>query len=297
MSPTPRTLAGIAIALAAVLCFATLDTTTKYVSLSLPVLLALWFRYMFQAVATTVVMWPLVGRRLFQTEHPKYQCLRGALLVQTSMLAFFSLKYLPVGEFTAIVMLTPLVITLFARSQLGETVSRLRWLLVIGGFVGTLIIIRPGHDDFSWAMLMPLALVASNAGFQLLTSKLAQTEDAMTMQFYGGWVGALLSSLALPFVWQPIASWGLWGALVLLGVMATIGHLLLTLAYSRAPASTLTPFLYFQIGFAMLGGYLVFGHVPDSWALLGMLLIALCGAAGAWLTLKDSRLRIEPVES
>ncbi len=297
MSPAPRTLAGIAISLAAVVCFATLDTTTKYVSLSLPVLLALWFRYMFQAVATTVLMLPLRGRRLFQTAHPKYQCLRGALLVQTSMLAFFSLKYLPVGEFTAIVMLTPLVITLLARSQLGETVSKLRWLLVIGGFVGTLIIIRPGHDDFSWAMLMPLALVASNAGFQLLTSKLAQTEDAMTMQFYGGWVGALLSSLALPFVWQPIASWGLWGALVLLGVMATIGHLLLTLAYSRAPASTLTPFLYFQIGFAMLGGYLVFGHVPDGWALLGMLLIALCGAAGAWLTLKDSRLRIEPVES
>ena len=297
MSPTPRTLAGIAIALAAVLCFATLDTTTKYVSLSLPVLLALWFRYMFQAVATTVVMLPLVGRRLFQTQHPKYQLLRGALLVQTSMLAFFSLKYLPVGEFTAIVMLTPLVITLFARSQLGETVSLLRWLLVGGGFIGTLIIIRPGHEDFSWAMLMPLALVASNAGFQLLTSKLAQTEDAMTMQFYGGWVGALLSSLALPFVWQPIVSWDLWGALVLLGGMATIGHWLLTLAYSRAPASTLTPFLYFQIGFAMLGGYLVFGHVPDGWAQLGMLLIALCGAAGAWLTLKDNRLRIEPVES
>lgn len=235
-------------ALASVACFASLDTTTKYVSLTVPVLMALWFRYMFQAMATTVVMLPVLGRRLFRTAHPRYQCLRGVLLLVTSMFAFFSLKYMPVGEFTAIVMITPLVITLLAATQLGEKVSKLRWLLVVGGFVGTLTIIRPGREAFNWAMLMPLGLVATNAWFQVLTSKLAKTENPVTMHFYSGWVGTLLASLALPFVWVPLSSWTQWAGLVFMGLMGTVGHFLLILSYGRAPAATLTPFLYAQIG-------------------------------------------------
>lgn len=297
MSRHQQALAGIALVVAAVACFATLDTTTKYVCLSVPVLFALWFRYMFQAVATTAVMLPLIGRRLFRTAHPKYQCLRGVLLLLTSMFAFFSLKYMPVGEFTAIVMITPLVITLLAATQLGEKVSLLRWLLVAGGFIGTITIIRPGPDAFNWAMLMPLGLVATNAWFQVLTSKLAKTEDPVTMHFYSGWVGALLASLALPFVWVPLSTWSQWGGLVLMGIMGMVGHFLLILAYGRAPAATLTPFLYVQIGFAMLGGWLVFSHVPDGWSMLGILMIAVCGAAGAWLTVRESRVLIEPVEA
>jgi drug/metabolite transporter (DMT)-like permease len=292
-----QALAGVVMAVASVACFATLDTTTKYVSLTVPVLMALWFRYMFQAMATTVVMLPVLGRRLFRTAHPRYQCLRGVLLLVTSMFAFFSLKYMPVGEFTAIVMITPLVITLLAATQLGEKVSKLRWLLVVGGFVGTLTIIRPGHEAFNWAMLMPLGLVATNAWFQVLTSKLAKTENPVTMHFYSGWVGTLLASLALPFVWVPLSSWTQWAGLVFMGLMGTVGHFLLILAYGRAPAATLTPFLYAQIGFAMLGGWIVFSHVPDGWSMLGILLIAVCGAAGAWLTVRESRVLIEPVEA
>jgi drug/metabolite transporter (DMT)-like permease len=164
-------LAGIGLALAAVACFATLDTTTKYISVGVPVLMALWFRYLFQAVATTLVVLPLKrGLSVLRTAHPKFQCLRGVLLLLTSLFAFFSLKYMPVGEFTAIVMITPLVITLLAATQLKEVVSPLRWALVVGGFVGTMIIIRPGSDDFSWTLLLPLGLVASNAWFQVLTS-------------------------------------------------------------------------------------------------------------------------------
>ncbi|MES2974824.1 MAG: DMT family transporter [Pseudomonadota bacterium] len=297
VSRSPNALAGIALTIAAVACFAVLDTTTKYISLSVPLLMALWFRYMFQAVATTVAVLPVRGLALLKTAHPKYQCLRGVLLLLTSLFAFFSLKYMPVGEFTAIVMITPLVITLLAATALKERVSLLRWALVAGGFTGTMVIIRPGADDFDWTMLLPLGLVTCNAWFQTLTSKLAKTEDPVTMHFYTGWVGALVVTVTLPFVWVTLDSWTLWGALVMMGVMGTVGHFFLILAYQRAPAATLTPFLYCQIGFAMLGGWIVFSHVPDRLSMIGIIMIAVCGAAGAWLTVRESRVRVEPVES
>jgi drug/metabolite transporter (DMT)-like permease len=289
--------AGIALLVGAVACFAVLDTTTKVIANSVPLLMALWFRYAFQAVATTLAVLPSRGLSVLRTAHPKYQLLRGLLLLFTSLFAFYSLRHMPVGEFTAIVMITPLVITLLASLTLGERVSWLRWALVVGGFAGTIIIIRPDGDDFNWAMLLPLGLVICNAWFQILTSRLARTEDPLTMHFYTGWVGTLAASLALPFVWAALDSWTLWAGLALMGLMGTVGHFMMILAYGRAPVSTLTPFLYAQIGFAMLGGWIAFSHVPDRWSMLGMVMIAVCGATGAWLAVRQSRVLIEPVES
>lgn len=289
--------AGISLAIAALVCFAALDTTTKFVTTGVPLLMALWFRYMFQAVATTLAVLPVRGMALLRTAHSRYQLLRGVLLLLTSLFAFFSLKYMPVGEFTAIVMITPLVITLLAATALKERVSALRWFLVAGGFTGTMVIIRPGADTFSWTTLLPLGLVSCNAWLQVLTSRLARTEDPVTMHFYTGWVDAIVASLALPFVWTSLAHWYLWADLLLMGVLATIGHFMLILAYQRAPAATLTPFLYAQIAFAMLGGWIVFSHVPDHLSMIGIVMIAVCGAGGAWLTVRESRVMVEPVES
>ncbi len=297
MSRPASALTGIGLALSAMACFATLDTTTKYVSTSVPLLMALWFRYAFQAVATTLAVLPVRGRKAWRTAHPKFQLLRGALLLVSSLLAFFSLKYMPVAEFTAIVMIAPLVITLLASKSLGEKVSKTRWALVMGGFAGTLIIIRPGHDAFEWTALLPLGLVITNSWFQLLTSKLAKTEDPVTMHLYTGWVGTLLASVALPFVWEPLTSWTLWGWLSLMGLMATVGHFMLILAYRRAPAAAVTPYLYSQIGFAMLGGWLAFSYVPDQWSMIGMVMVAVFGAAGAWLAVRETRTPIIPPES
>lgn len=290
-------LGGIALLILAIACFAVLDTTTKVVSASVPVVMAMWFRYAFQAVATTAVMLPVRGLAMLRTAHPRFQCLRGVLLLTTSALAFFSLKHMPVGEFTAVVMITPLVITLLAALTLGERVSALRWVLVAGGFIGTLVIIRPGDGGFDWTLLLPLGLVASNAWFQILTSRMVKTEDPVTMQFYTGWAGTVIASAALPFFWTRLDSAALWAGVVFMGVMGTVGHFVMILAYAKAPVSTLTPFLYTQIAFAMLGGWLVFSHVPDQWSVLGMGLIAICGAAGAWLTVRESRVALQPTES
>ena len=284
-----QTLAGIGCVILSVACFAVLDTTVKHISVSISVLLALWFRYLIQAVFSTVFYLPNRGLQLFKTAHPKFQLVRGALLFVCSLSAFYGVKYLPVAEFTAIASITPLVVTLMAALTLGEKVRKLRWALVLGAFAGTMCIVRPGSQHFDWVLIFPLMLIVSNASFHLLTRKMTRTEDPVTMNILSGWVGTALGALALPFVWELPTDGFVWLQLLFMGGLATIGHYLLILAFSKAPATVLTPYFYTQIGFAMLGGWLVLDHVPDQWAMVGMGIVTLCGALGAWLTVRESR--------
>jgi drug/metabolite transporter (DMT)-like permease len=291
-------LTGIALTLGAVAFFATLDTATKLVLGAVPLMMALWFRYFFQAVVTTVVMVPRRGWAIWRTQRPGLQILRGLLLVSSSTVAFEALLHMPVAEFTAIVSLAPLLITVLAAWFFHERVSPLRWLLVAGGFSGAMIIIRPGAEQFSLVFLLPFLVLVANSLFQLLTSRMVRTEDPLTMHLYTGWVGTLVSSLALPWFWTEISlqSWALMG---LMGLSAAVGHFLLILAYERTPVATMAPYLYAQIAFAVIGGWLVFSHTPDGWSLMGMCVIAACGTTGAWLTMRQARqtrdaLAIEP---
>lgn len=292
-----RAALGILFLVLATACFAVLDTTVKVVGAYVSILVAVWFRYMFHAVAVSLFMLPIRGRRLLRTAHPRFQILRGLLLLMVSVLSFISVQYMPVGEFTAIILITPLVVTLLAALFLKERVSVLRWMLVVGGFTGALLVVQPGDAVIGWASLLPLAMVCIYAWFQILTSKMARTEDPMTMHFYTGWVGALVSSAVLPLVWQAMPDARTFALLCLVGLMGTVGHFLLILAFARAQASTLTPYLYAQIGFAMLSGWLVFEHIPGQWELTGMALIVLCGATASWLTARDRRLPVEPPEA
>lgn len=301
MAPSPaaesdRALQGIGLLVIAVACFAVLDTTVKYVGAFVPILVAVWFRYLFQALAVTALILPQRGRSLWQTEHPRFQMLRGALLLAVSGLSFLSLQHMPVGAFTAFVMTAPLVVTLLAAVFLKEQVSGLRWALVAGGFVGALLVVQPDQDIVGWASLIPIVMVFMYAWFQILTRKMALTEDPMTMHFYTGWVGALIASLAVPFVWQDLPDGRMLALLCLIGLMGTVGHFLLILAFARAPASALTPYLYAQIAFAMLCGWVVFGHVPAGMEVGGVVLIVLCGATASWLTARENRLPLTPPE-
>lgn len=282
-------LMGICLLLIADLCFATLDTTSKRVTMVVPLLMAVWARYFFQALLTTAVVLPLKGLAVLKTKHLPQQIVRGLLLVCVTGLAFASLQFMPVGEFTAIVMTVPLLVTLLAARTLGEHVPLRRVVLVCGGFLGTLIIVRPGTQVFGWTLLIPLALVLMNAAFQLLTSKMARTEDAMTTQFFTTWVGTAVASVPLAWFWVPVTDMQVWLELVLMGVSGCVGHFLLILAFERSPAGTLMPYMYAQIAFAMLGDWLVFQHVPDHYSMIGIGLIAVCGTAGGMLTLYEIR--------
>jgi drug/metabolite transporter (DMT)-like permease len=295
-APT-QTLAGIGFVVLSVACFAVLDTTTKHVSASVPLMLALWFRYLIQAFFSTVFFLPKRGMALFKTEHPKFQMVRGALLFGSSLCAFYGLKYMPVGEFTAIASITPLLVTIVAAMTLGEKVRKLRWALVLGAFIGTMIMVRPGTQHFDWILIFPLMLIITNGSFHLLTSRMAKTEDPITMNILTGWVGTALGACMLPFVWELPTDGLVWLQLLIMGSFATVGHYLLIMAFSKAPATVLTPYFYIQIGFAVLGGWLVFDHMPDHWTLVGMGVVAVCGALGAWLTVSESRVPVMPIES
>jgi drug/metabolite transporter (DMT)-like permease len=286
---SPTTLKGIGILLLALACFSFMDTFTKKVTAQAPILMVIWTRYLIQALVTTAFILPKMGRSVLITEHPWTQVSRGALLMLTTGLAVLSLQFLPVGEFSAIVMTTPLLVTLFASRWLGEHVSNTRIALVAGGFLGTLLIVRPGSSFFGWPMVFPLLLVVANAGFQLLTSKMAQTEKSMTTHFYSVWTGAVLSSVVVYWAWATIEDTQLWLEIIAIAVAGALGHFLLIVAFEKSPAATLMPYMYLQIGLSMLGGWLLFGHVPDHWSVLGIITIAACGLAGAMLTVVEAR--------
>lgn len=282
-APAAHRAGGIAFMVLALACFGVLDTITQGISALVPVVMVLWVRYVLQTVLTVGMLGPRLGWRLVRTGRPGLQVLRGLLLMTCSSIAFFSLRVMPVGEFTAIVMLTPLLLTVVAAVALHERISWLRWACVLGGLAGTLGVIRPGAGLFQWATLLPLLLVVCNTAFQVLTSRLTRTEDPGTTHFWTGCVGLLATSAALPLAWTALPP-SIWAALLLIGSFGALGHFLLIMAYSRAPVAVLTPYLYLQIAFAAAGGWLAFGHVPDGWSLSGIALIAGCGVFGTWLT-------------
>ena len=271
----------------AALCFAFLDTATKHATLLAPVLMLLWFRYVFQAVVTFALRFPVQKLRLLSTPNPRFQVLRGVLLLTTSACSFFGLQYLPVGEFTAMVMLSPLVATALAAWLLKNPVSQQRWLLMVAGLAGVLLVIRPGGQVFSWALLFPVLLVGTYAWFQVLTSRLSGEENPYTTHFYTGLVGALVMTPIAAFSWSTAALLAHWPWFVLIGFLGTFGHLMLIRAYMRASAPVLTPFLYTQIGFATLAGWLVFDHAPDALAWLGIAIIAASGVGNALLSARE----------
>lgn len=273
------------------LSFSVLDTTAKRVTEAVPPLMAVWVLFLVQTVASTTFVWARRGFGSLKTAHLPLHLLRGALLLAVQLLAIFSLMVLPVGEFTAMAMTTPLLVTLFAARVLGDHVSLLRLLLVAGGLTGTLIIVRPGSGTFGWELLLPMGLVAVNTVYQLLTSRMARTEDAVSTLVYTSLTAIALVTLALPWVWTPVSDPVIWLGLLLMGLAASSGNFLFILAFERAPAATLMPYMYLQIGFGILGGWLVFAHVPDHWALVGMALVAACGVAGGLLTLHETRAR------
>ena len=289
-----RTGAGVMLIVLAALCFAALDTSTKYATALAPVLMLLWFRYVFQAVVTFALRFPVQKMGLFATRNPRFQALRGVLLLITSACSFFGLQHLPVGEFTAMAMLSPLAATALAAWVLKDHVSQPRWLLMFVGLVGVMLVVRPGGQVFSWALLFPVLLVTTYGWFQVLTSRLSGEENPYTTHFYTGLVGAVVMSPIMVSSWNTAALLAHWPWFVLIGFLGTFGHLMLIRAFMRASAPALTPYLYTQIAFATLGGWLVFQHVPDALAWLGIAVIAASGVGNALLSAHElSRKRLE----
>ncbi|MCM2341305.1 DMT family transporter [Rhodoferax sp.] len=283
-----RQAGGIFLIILAALSFASLDTVTKHAIQLVPVLMLLWFRYAFQAVVTFALRFPVQKARLFVTPNPRFQMLRGVLLLITSACSFFGLQYLPVGEFTAMAMLSPMAAIAMAAWSLKNHVSPRRWVLMGLGLLGVLLVVRPGGQVFGWAVLFPVVLVTAYAWFQVLTSRLSGDENPYTTHFYTGLVGALVMTPIMLFSWDSAALLNYWYWFVVVGFLGTFGHLMLIRAFNRANAVVLTPYLYLQIAFATVLGWLVFRHVPDGLAWAGIAVIAASGVGNAMLSAREA---------
>lgn len=296
-----RPLLGVTLIVLMAACFATMDSTSRYLGRFMPVLVFFWARYVFQATVMALWLGATRGAAGFRSAHPRFQAVRGALLAATSTASFYGVQYMPVPEFTAINMLTPLLVIVLAAAWLHEPVTRLQKLLVLGGFIGALIVIRPGSGVLGWAVLFPLGGALTYASFQVLTRRLSGAESPTTTHFYTGLTGSLIltpvllaSGLDVPAILAAAQPQHV--ALMLgIGVLGTTGHLLLILALGMAPTATLMPFVYTQIAVATGLGWAIFGQWPDGWALLGMVVIAGCGAAGVWLNMRKAAQPLDPV--
>ena len=279
MDPSHPLRRALPLVLAAGVCFATLDATAKWLIQEHALFLVIWARYTGQALVVTPIAWSRGGHGFWRTRHLKMQLARSLCLVSATACFFGGLRYLPLAEGSAIAFLAPMFAILLSGPVLGEKPTRARWLSAFGGFVGILMLVRPGTAVFHPATLFLVGAAISNALYQLLTRRLPR-DGPYTTLFYTALVGAVVLTAMLPFsgVTVPLG-WTDAAFLVTLGVLAGVGHWIFITAFLMAPASLLAPFTYVQMVWATFYGWLVFGHLPDGLSALGMAVIVGSGVA------------------
>lgn len=272
---------GIALICLAVLLFSSHDAISKYLSGFYPIVMVVWARYVVHTALMMCVFIPTSGMALIRTRRPGLQVVRALCLIGTSLFFTTGLRYIPLAEATAVNFLAPLLVTALSVPLLGERVSRSEWSAVLAGFVGVLIVVRPGGALFTPAILLPLCSALCFGFYQLLTRQLSGVDSPITSNFLSGIINSLIMSALLPFFWTtPTLLHGLF--LVCLGTCGMLGHLMLTQAFRYAAPAMLAPFSYGQIIFAGFYGYLLFDHTPDLFGFVGILVICSSGLAVAW---------------
>jgi len=262
-------LAGIALLLGAVACFACIDASAKWLNRNMHPMQTVTVRYLGSFLLIGLFLNPLRKPGIMRTKRPWLQCARAACLVIMSMCMFTALRYLPLTLVTSIAFVAPLLTALLSAPLLGETLGPRRVIAVIVGFIGMLVITRPWTGSYHPAMLLALLTACLNALYSIATRVLAAHDAPETTMFYTGLVGALLVLPVGPFVWETPGSPLVWGVIALFAIFGALGHWLLILSHMRAPASTLAPFFYTHLIWATVLGAVVFGELPDRWTILG----------------------------
>ncbi|MGQ0698429.1 MAG: DMT family transporter [Panacagrimonas sp.] len=273
---------GVTLLVAGLLLFACMDTTTKVLAASYPVPVVMAVRYIVHCLLMVVLLTPTQGRKLIQTQRTGLVLVRATCLAAASLLMGLALQRMPVAEATAIIFLSPLLVVLIAGHFLRERISLVGWISAIAGFVGVLMIARPGAGLDPVGVAYALGGACVIAGYQLLSRVLVTTERTVALLFYTALVGSILFGILLPWFWEGQAPTRLQLLLFLsMGVYGGVGHFFFTAAHRHAPASVLAPMMYLQLLWAGLLGWLVFGHVPEGISILGMCVVAASGAVVA----------------
>jgi drug/metabolite transporter (DMT)-like permease len=267
---------GILLMLLAIVFFTTMDAAAKGLIARYPAPQVVWARFAGQALIVLVILRPRRAILALQSQHPWLHMVRSACQLGATTLFFSSLAYIGLAEATALTDTNPVLITLGAALFLGEKLGIRRILGVIAAMIGALIIIRPGLSVFTPAALLPLGAAICYTGNALLTRHLGPKEGAATALLHAALFGCALTTLALPFVWHPIATADI-PLFLLLGVLGTGAQLCIIRSFSMAEASVVAPFAYLGIVFATLWGMVLYGEFPDRWTLIGALVIVMAG--------------------
>jgi drug/metabolite transporter (DMT)-like permease len=270
-------LIGIALVSLTYLLFTLLDGSAKWLVRGMPVIMVVWLRFVLHVVIGGAILFPLRGRALVRSRYLRWHALRAVMFIAMTGVNFWALQYLQLTVTSSIFFTVPILIALISALFLGERLDLGRWIAIVVGFLGVLVIVRPGSSAFHPAMLAAMANAIVYAIFMLMTRRLAAYESPETIQYLPA-VGAAV--LLTPFAiagWEWPDTWLEWTVACLLGVLGATGHYLLALAHRYASSAVIAPFVYQQVIYMAAFGYLVFGDVPGAAVWIGAAIVIASG--------------------
>jgi drug/metabolite transporter (DMT)-like permease len=279
-------LIGIGLVSVTYFIFSLLDGSAKWLVQGMPVIMVVWLRFVGQVVAAGAVLLPLHGLSLVRTNHWRWHLLRTAMVTVMTALNFWALQYLQLTVTSSIFFSSPIIIALISAPLLGEKLDAGRLAAIFAGFCGVLVIVHPWSADFHPAMLLSVLNAFLYAAFMMMTRHLAAYDSPATIQFLPA-LGATIVLAPLAFAgWEWPDSRLEWIVACLLGVFGGLGHYLLAVAHRYAPSSVIAPFVYQQVIYMALFGYIVFGDVPGAAVWIGAAIVI---GSGLYLFSRERR--------
>lgn len=287
MSTTARPLVGIALVILSTWALSSLDAGGKWLmQYGLPLVVLSWVRYLIHAVLVLMFTLPSRGLSIFKSKRLGFQIIRGTAVLSATMTFFSALRYLPQAEATAINFLAPLLVLCLAPFVLKEPPRLYRWVAALCGFIGVMVIVRPGSGLHPLGVMFGL-MTAGIFSLQFIVTRQLAEDESMTTLLWTGLIGTAISSvLVLFYVDELVSIIGAyhyldWLVLLSTGIFGTLGHWLQIKAYQHAPASLLAPFVYLQIVGAATIAWLIWRQFPDAMSWLGILIVCAGGVSAS----------------
>lgn len=285
---TGNTRSGIIWMIMTMLMFVSMDTCAKYLVSHYPTMQAVWGRYFFQVVILCIALGPRIPE-LMRTQSLAFQLIRSLFLLGATLCFFTGLGTIQVAEASAIMFTAPLMLTAAAPFVLKEKVGIRRWMSVVIGFVGAMIIIRPGQGALAEGAFWVLGAAACYACYQLSTRALSGQDSVLTTLFYSALLGAVIMSAVVPFHFVMFAPFD-WAVMALAGLFGTLGHFCMIKAFTNAEASQVAPYSYTNLIWASIIGFVLFGTLPDIWTYVGAGIII---ASGLYIIHREQKTRVK----
>lgn len=279
-------LVAVALIIATGAVLAGMDAFAKFLALEVPLIMVLWGRYFFHTLITfSAYSIKTRSLRFLRARRPELQFVRAGALFGATFFMYEAITRMPLGDAAAIQFLAPVLVTALSGLLLGEYVGPRRWMGVACGFLGVLLVARPGSGVLGWNALLPLATAVLLAVYMMMTRVIRNRDDPAATTFYSTALGALILSAMVMFHWQALSGFQ-WSLMVAMGAAGAAGHFMLVKAFHSAEASMLAPFTYAQVVFAIVWGLLVFGDIPSLWTLCGAGVVI---ASGLYVWYRETR--------